>query len=47
MNALEKFVTMEGEFDPIGIRNHALCWDREIFKEKIKKYILEKIETPC
>jgi glycosyltransferase involved in cell wall biosynthesis len=47
VNAVELFTKVEEDFDPSAIRNHSLCWDREIFKDKIKKYVLGKIETPC
>jgi glycosyltransferase involved in cell wall biosynthesis len=47
MNAVKRFSQIEKEFDPVAIRNHALQWGREIFKEKIKKYIFEKIESRC
>lgn len=47
VNAVEQFSKIEREFDPVAIRNHALQWDREIFKEKIKKNIFEKMESRC
>ena len=47
MNAVKRFSEIEKEFDPAAIRNHALQWDREIFKEKIKSYIFENIEAKC
>jgi glycosyltransferase involved in cell wall biosynthesis len=47
IDAVERFGQIEREFDPAAIRNHALQWDREIFKEKIKKNIFEKIESKC
>jgi glycosyltransferase involved in cell wall biosynthesis len=40
-DAIHKFEATS--FDPMKIRNHALTFDRAIFKEKIKKYIEEKI----
>jgi glycosyltransferase involved in cell wall biosynthesis len=43
IDAVKWFGRIEPEFDPAAIRNHALQWDREIFKEKIKKSIFEKI----
>jgi glycosyltransferase involved in cell wall biosynthesis len=43
MDAVKRFGQIEREFDPAAIRNHALHWDREIFKEKIKKYIFDRI----
>jgi hypothetical protein len=43
IDAVKRFDRIESEFDPVSIRNHALQWDREIFKEKIKKSIFEKI----
>jgi glycosyltransferase involved in cell wall biosynthesis len=47
IDAVERFNRIEREFDPLAIRKHAQQWDREIFKEKIKKSIFEKIETRC
>jgi len=47
IDALEQFTKIEGDFNPALIRNHALHWDREIFKEKIKKNIYEKMESRC
>jgi glycosyltransferase involved in cell wall biosynthesis len=47
IDAVEQFIRIEKEFDPGAIRNHTLQWDREIFKEKIKKSIFEKIEKKC
>jgi glycosyltransferase involved in cell wall biosynthesis len=47
INAVERFCLIEREFDPEGIRRHTLQWDREIFKEKIKKNILVKMESRC
>ena len=47
VDAVELFTKVEEDFDSAAIRNHSLRWDREIFKDKIKKYILGKIETPC
>lgn len=47
IDAVERFSHIEREFDPLAIRKHSLQWDREIFKETIKKNILEKIELKC
>jgi len=47
IDAVERFNHIEGELDPAAIRRHALQWDREIFKEKIKKSIFEKMEFRC
>jgi glycosyltransferase involved in cell wall biosynthesis len=47
IDAVEQFNKIEREFDPVAIRNHALQWDKEIFKEKIKKNIFEKMESRC
>jgi glycosyltransferase involved in cell wall biosynthesis len=47
IDTIEKFGRIEREFDPLAIRNHTLKWDIEIFKEKIKKGIFEKIESKC
>jgi glycosyltransferase involved in cell wall biosynthesis len=45
IDAIERFVAIEMEFDPLAIRNHTLKWDREIFKEKMKGSILNKIKS--
>jgi len=47
INAVERFLQIESEFDPLSVRNHTLQWDREIFKEKIKKNIFEKMKSRC
>jgi len=47
IDAVEQFVRIEREFDPGGIRNHTLHWDREIFKEKIKNFTFEKSKLRC
>jgi len=47
IDAVERFGQIEREFDPAAIRNHSLQWDREIFKEKIKKSIIQKMESKC
>jgi glycosyltransferase involved in cell wall biosynthesis len=47
IDALEQFSRIERGFDPERIRRHSLQWDREIFKEKIKKSIFEKMESRC
>jgi len=47
IDAVERFCEIEREFDPAAIRNHTLHWDREIFKEKIKKCIFEEMESAC
>jgi glycosyltransferase involved in cell wall biosynthesis len=47
IDAVEWFNRVEREFDPSAIRRHALQWDREIFKENIKKSIFEKMELRC
>jgi len=47
IDAVKHFVQIEREFDPVAIRNHTLQWDREIFKEKIKRNIFEKMESKC
>jgi len=47
INAVEQFGRIEREFDPVAIRNHTLKWDTEIFKEKIKKNIVQKMESKC
>ena len=47
IDAVERFIKIERDFDPAAIRNHSLRWDREIFKGKIKEYIFGKIGSPC
>lgn len=47
VEAVERFIRIEKEFDPVAIRNHSLQWDREIFKEKVKQYISEKVRMKC
>lgn len=47
IDAVEEFIRVEKEFDPITIRDHTLRWDREIFKEKIRNVIFEKLELRC
>jgi glycosyltransferase involved in cell wall biosynthesis len=47
IHAITQFEKIEAEFDPAAIRAHALQWDREIFKEKMKNRILEKVQTGC
>ena len=44
IDAVELFCKLEKKFDPVAIRNHALQWDREIFKNKIKENIFEKLK---
>jgi glycosyltransferase involved in cell wall biosynthesis len=46
-DAVERFLRIEKEFDPGTIRNHALQWDRDVFKEAIKKYLFEKTGLKC
>jgi glycosyltransferase involved in cell wall biosynthesis len=46
-DAVERFCKIEREFDPVAIRNHTLQWDRDIFKERIKKSIFGKTELKC
>jgi glycosyltransferase involved in cell wall biosynthesis len=47
IDVVERFVRIEKEFDPAAVRNHVLPWDREIFKEKIKEYIFERMKSRC
>jgi glycosyltransferase involved in cell wall biosynthesis len=47
IDGVERFTRLERDFDPVTIRNHALQWDREIFKEKIKENLLKKMESSC
>lgn len=41
IKAVEDFENTK--FDPVSIRNHALKFDRVLFKDKIQKYIEEKV----
>jgi len=43
IEAVEYFEGNEEKLNPSAIREHSLRFDREIFKEKIKKYIEDKI----
>jgi glycosyltransferase involved in cell wall biosynthesis len=47
IDAVRQFERIEKEFDPSAIRKHALQWDRENFKKKIKESIFEKIGSNC
>jgi glycosyltransferase involved in cell wall biosynthesis len=47
IEAVERFVRIEKEFDPVAIRNHSAKWDTGVFKEKIKKNIFDKMESKC
>jgi glycosyltransferase involved in cell wall biosynthesis len=47
IDAVERFGQIERKFDPAAIRNHALQWDREIFKEKVRKNIIGKLKSKC
>ncbi len=47
IDGVERFLKVEKEFDPVAIRNHALKWDCEIFKEKIRNFLYEKIGLSC
>lgn len=44
IEAVKYFEDNQGGFDGNSIRNHALKFDRKIFKEKIRNYIMEKYE---
>ncbi|OGW02349.1 MAG: glycosyl transferase, partial [Nitrospinae bacterium RIFCSPLOWO2_01_FULL_39_10] len=44
IEAVKFFEDNQIEFDRNSIRNHALRFDRKIFKEKIRNYIMEKYE---
>ena len=46
-DAVRQFDKIEKTFDPSKIRKHALQWDRENFKKKIKKNIFEKMGSKC
>ena len=47
INAVKQFDSIENKFDPSAIRKHAFQWNRELFKEKMKKIIFEKIGSKC
>ena len=42
IEAVKYFEENQGMFDGQSVRNHALKFDRNIFKEKIRSYIMEK-----
>jgi len=44
IEAVNYFEENQGGFDKGSIRNHAMKFDRAIFKDKIKNYIMEKYE---
>jgi glycosyltransferase involved in cell wall biosynthesis len=44
IEAVKYFEENQNRFDKSSIRNHALKFDRAIFKEKIRSYIMEKYE---
>lgn len=47
VDTVRLFDKIEKKFDPSAIRKHALQWDRENFKTKIKKSIFEKLGSKC
>jgi glycosyltransferase involved in cell wall biosynthesis len=47
MQALKQFDKIEHYFNPLAIRNHTLQWGREIFKDKIRRYLLRKVDSKC
>jgi glycosyltransferase involved in cell wall biosynthesis len=42
MDAVKSFESGKYNFEPPKIRKHALRFDKEVFKDKIKNYILKK-----
>lgn len=44
VDAVRRFEAMEGRFVPKAIREHALAFDRPIFKEKLRVFIADKYE---
>jgi len=44
IDAVQQFYRIEKKFNSSAIRKHALQWDREIFKKKMKKIIFEKMK---
>jgi glycosyltransferase involved in cell wall biosynthesis len=42
IEAVERFRGIESAFDPVGIRNHVLQWDRESFKERIRSALQQE-----
>lgn len=40
--ALSAFERLEGSFDPAAIREHALSFDRAVFKDKVRAFIEER-----
>jgi glycosyltransferase involved in cell wall biosynthesis len=47
IDGVERFTRLERDFDPVTIRTHALQWDRDIFKERLKANIFKKMESKC
>lgn len=47
IDSVRRFDQIEGDFDPVAIRNHTLQWDREIFKDKIRRYLFERVGLKC
>ncbi len=41
--ALETFVKLEGEFEPKAIRQNALAFDKSIFRESLRNYMVSKV----
>ena len=44
IGAVKYFENNQEKFDKNVVRNHAMRFDRKIFKEKIRNYIIEKYE---
>ncbi len=47
VEAVERFLAIEKEFDPEAIRHHSLSWDREIYKEKIRNFLKQELGIRC
>jgi len=47
IDSVRRFDQIERDFDPVAIRNHTLQWDREIFKDKIRRYIFGRLGLKC
>ncbi|NQT89748.1 MAG: glycosyltransferase [Candidatus Omnitrophica bacterium] len=43
IEAVRYFESIKDKFDPVALRSNALRFDRALFKEKIKKYINERV----
>jgi len=45
VDAVREFEKSMSAFDPVSIRRHAESFDRTLFKEKVREYVLEKYDN--